>query len=409
MLDRSAKSFFAVFLLVAALLIFTNLIITQQPLENSAWVIALVVLAISAFFWIWMWLEGRERPAAANRERDGGTGMLQLPQAQAREWVVPRQSGILTAESAAAQAEAAVATAPNADPTQESPLPFEEIATLSDSPSGVAVAPGSAPSTGLEPAVVPHEVDAAPNLPGELAVPQTSPAVEATSAVMQAVEAETGDELLDRSAQPKLETSAAPADSAAVAAGAQTSAVNLTDATTGTADPTQHTEQQFVQVTPEAESTPLVEATEQITAEADAAPIVEAAQSGDAMAQDTLGDVMAAAPEARDTALDTAGAAEAAAGAAVVDTSAADDLTIVEGIGPKFNAALNEAGIYTFAQLAASTPEQLQTILRDAGYGRVPATYSTWGEQAGFLARGDRGGFDAFVESLVGGRRRTDE
>ena len=33
-----------------------------------------------------------------------------------------------------------------------------------------------------------------------------------------------------------------------------------------------------------------------------------------------------------------------------------DDLTRIEGIGPKINAELHNAGIHTFADLAAATP-----------------------------------------------------
>lgn len=40
-----------------------------------------------------------------------------------------------------------------------------------------------------------------------------------------------------------------------------------------------------------------------------------------------------------------------------------DDLTAISGIGPGRMARLNEAGVYTFAQLAERPPENLQRIL----------------------------------------------
>jgi predicted flap endonuclease-1-like 5' DNA nuclease len=42
---------------------------------------------------------------------------------------------------------------------------------------------------------------------------------------------------------------------------------------------------------------------------------------------------------------------------------AADRLEVIHGIGPTFARRLNEAGIFTFADLAAQTPEQLRTIM----------------------------------------------
>jgi large subunit ribosomal protein L21 len=38
-----------------------------------------------------------------------------------------------------------------------------------------------------------------------------------------------------------------------------------------------------------------------------------------------------------------------------------DDLTVIKGIGPVFETRLNKAGIYTYAQLAAATAENVQT------------------------------------------------
>jgi predicted flap endonuclease-1-like 5' DNA nuclease len=42
-----------------------------------------------------------------------------------------------------------------------------------------------------------------------------------------------------------------------------------------------------------------------------------------------------------------------------------DDLIIINGIGPKIAQLLNNAGIFTFEQLAAQTPQSLESLLGD--------------------------------------------
>ncbi|HRX01988.1 MAG TPA: helix-hairpin-helix domain-containing protein [Anaerolineae bacterium] len=60
---------------------------------------------------------------------------------------------------------------------------------------------------------------------------------------------------------------------------------------------------------------------------------------------------------------------EATTGHMVADDApeAADDLLLIQGVGPKTAVLLNNAGITTFAQLAATPVEQLQAILDEAG------------------------------------------
>lgn len=81
----------------------------------------------------------------------------------------------------------------------------------------------------------------------------------------------------------------------------------------------------------------------------------------------------------------------------------ADDLTIVEGIGPKVAALLKEAGITTFRQLADANVGHLEELLREAGLRMMnPAT---WPEQARLAALGDHEGLQQLQDSLKGGRR----
>ncbi len=70
----------------------------------------------------------------------------------------------------------------------------------------------------------------------------------------------------------------------------------------------------------------------------------------------------------------------------------ADDLTVIRGIGPKIAQILREAGIETFAQLAASDVAHLQQILSDAG---VRARPDLWPEQASLAASSNMEGLGA--------------
>lgn len=57
-----------------------------------------------------------------------------------------------------------------------------------------------------------------------------------------------------------------------------------------------------------------------------------------------------------------------------------DDLTSIDGIGPKYAAVLRDAGLTSFAQLAKMNPEEIKEIFR-AATGRTPNP-SDWIKQA---------------------------
>ena len=80
-----------------------------------------------------------------------------------------------------------------------------------------------------------------------------------------------------------------------------------------------------------------------------------------------------------------------------------DDLKIIEGIGPKIEGILHEAGIYTFAALAAASVAQLEQIVREDAGIRV-AFPDTWPEQAKLAAAGDWTTLATLQENLKGGR-----
>lgn len=81
-----------------------------------------------------------------------------------------------------------------------------------------------------------------------------------------------------------------------------------------------------------------------------------------------------------------------------------DDLTTIEGIGPKMSQALIAAGIDTFAKLATQTEEGLRAMIQEAGMSFSPSL-PTWAEQASYAAKGDWDGLKKFQKELVAGRR----
>jgi len=65
-----------------------------------------------------------------------------------------------------------------------------------------------------------------------------------------------------------------------------------------------------------------------------------------------------------------------------------DDLTKIEGIGPKIKGLLIDGGIPTFAALAAAPVEKVKGILNDAGPRYKMHNPTTWGQQAQMAADG---------------------
>jgi predicted flap endonuclease-1-like 5' DNA nuclease len=97
--------------------------------------------------------------------------------------------------------------------------------------------------------------------------------------------------------------------------------------------------------------------------------------------------------------------APAAVSLPAAEPEAPDDLRIVEGIGPVISALLNKNGIYTFAQLAGTSIEQLRTIL-DAGGPRFRiADPETWPAQAVLARDGNWDALKALQDRLKAGRR----
>ena len=82
-----------------------------------------------------------------------------------------------------------------------------------------------------------------------------------------------------------------------------------------------------------------------------------------------------------------------------------DDLTKIEGVGPKINLLLQAAGINTFAQLAATAVDRLKEVLTGGGARFKLWDPTTWPEQAALAAKGDWAAFKKLTDELDAGRR----
>lgn len=81
-----------------------------------------------------------------------------------------------------------------------------------------------------------------------------------------------------------------------------------------------------------------------------------------------------------------------------------DDLTVIEGIGPKIAAILQSAGITTYAQLAHTEAARLEAILDAAGSRYRLANPTTWPEQAALAAAGNWNRLQELQGRLIAGR-----
>lgn len=105
--------------------------------------------------------------------------------------------------------------------------------------------------------------------------------------------------------------------------------------------------------------------------------------------------------KADDTVTETAAPVEKAT---KKEAAKADDLKIIEGIGPKGAEVLNAAGINSFADLAATSAEKIKEIL-DASEGAFNAAdTTTWPEQAQLAADGKMDELKELQDRLNGGR-----
>jgi len=116
---------------------------------------------------------------------------------------------------------------------------------------------------------------------------------------------------------------------------------------------------------------------------------------------------LAACRKEKSTLAASAAATTASLAAAIVptkaDDSVKDDLTKVEGIGPKIKGLLNDDGIWSFVQLSKAEISRIQKVLDNAGPRYRVHNPKTWPEQAKMAAEGNWAALEKWQDELKGG------
>ena len=81
-----------------------------------------------------------------------------------------------------------------------------------------------------------------------------------------------------------------------------------------------------------------------------------------------------------------------------------DDLKKIEGIGPKVEKVLKNAGIKSYESLSRADAASIQNVLNEAGLQMMSP--EGWIEQANLAAKGDWAGLEKLQGELKGGRRK---
>jgi predicted flap endonuclease-1-like 5' DNA nuclease len=87
-----------------------------------------------------------------------------------------------------------------------------------------------------------------------------------------------------------------------------------------------------------------------------------------------------------------------------VVNSTPDDLTVVEGIGPKINDILHEAGIRTYDDLASSTSARIQAVLDKQGPRYQMHNPASWPAQSALARDAKWDELESMKEKLTSGR-----
>ncbi len=85
-----------------------------------------------------------------------------------------------------------------------------------------------------------------------------------------------------------------------------------------------------------------------------------------------------------------------------------DDLTLIEGVGPKSAAALAAGGVTTFAQVAAMTPDALEAMIKGQKVRLVGSTAS-WPAQAHLAAAGELTALEDLQRRIKSGGKVHDD
>lgn len=102
----------------------------------------------------------------------------------------------------------------------------------------------------------------------------------------------------------------------------------------------------------------------------------------------------------------TGGEHSAKASQEIINNDQEDDLTLIEGIGPKISSVLKSAGIKTYRQLAVLDADKVRELLTnaDARLGRI-SDPTTWADQSRLAAEGRMEDLKVLQDNLKGGRK----
>jgi large subunit ribosomal protein L27 len=81
-----------------------------------------------------------------------------------------------------------------------------------------------------------------------------------------------------------------------------------------------------------------------------------------------------------------------------------NDLKLIEGIGPKIEELLHNAGITTWAQLAAASADAIRAILDEGGSKFSMHDPATWPKQSQLAADGQWEALETYQDELKGGK-----
>lgn len=96
----------------------------------------------------------------------------------------------------------------------------------------------------------------------------------------------------------------------------------------------------------------------------------------------------------------------AAAKAAGFSMKHADDLTVIDGIGPKINEIFKSAGLITLADVAKASVPEMRKILDDGGSRFRIANPATWAQQANLAANNQWTALKELQDELSGGLKK---
>lgn len=132
-----------------------------------------------------------------------------------------------------------------------------------------------------------------------------------------------------------------------------------------------------------------------------AAPVMKAAPTPKKAPAKKAAPKTRAKPKAKTAAIDLK-----AARAAGIKIKSADDLTVIEGIGPKINELFKENGLKTFANVSTATVSQMRAILDKGGARFRMANPGTWAKQAKLAANNKWKELKKLQDDLSGGVKK---